>query len=144
MGELLTFSASRQVGYEAIDDVPLSSDEVRICTMYSGISAGTEMTQYRGTNPYLSKRWDADRRLFLDDTDTSLTYPIRNLGYEEVGKVIECGTGVTGIEPGDLVFGTWGHRTHHVTNAEYVRPRLMPQGSDPITGIFSHIGAIAI
>jgi threonine dehydrogenase-like Zn-dependent dehydrogenase len=144
MGELLTFSAPRQVTYETYDDPPLAPDEMRIRTLFSGISAGTEMTQYRGTNPYLTKRWDADQRLFLEDSATSLTYPIRNLGYEEVGEVIEVGSEVGDIAPGALVFGTWGHRTHHVANTDYVRPRLMPPGAEAIFGIFSHIGAIAL
>ena len=31
-------------------------------TWYSGISAGTELTAYRGSNPYLTSTWDPDRR----------------------------------------------------------------------------------
>jgi len=42
----------------------LSHDEVRIRTLLSGVSAGTEMAFYRGTNPYLAKRWDPTSRLF--------------------------------------------------------------------------------
>lgn len=144
MAELLVFSAPYQVDYEPLTDAPLAPDEVRIRTLHSGISAGTEMTQYRGTNPYLLKRWDADRRMFLEDADTSLTYPIRNLGYEEVGEIVEVGSAVADIPLGSYVFGTWGHRTHHVANLDYTRPRLMPPGAEPIFGIFSHIGAIAL
>ena len=55
---------------ELVDDpedraaAPLAAGEVRLRTLYSGISAGTELTAYRGSNPYLTKRWDADTRLF--------------------------------------------------------------------------------
>lgn len=144
MGKMLVFDSPRSVAYETYDDLPLQPDEVRIKTLYSGISAGTELTQYRGTNPYLHKQWDPSRRLFLPEADTSLTYPIRTLGYEEVGEVIEVGTAVDDIPAGSHLFGTWGHRTLHVAKVDYVRPRLMPAGAEPITGIFSHIGAIAL
>ena len=33
---------------------------VRVRTWYSGISAGTELTAYRGSNPYLTSTWDPD------------------------------------------------------------------------------------
>lgn len=144
MGELLMVTAPRQLGYETFDDAPLQPDEVRIKTLYSGISAGTELAQYRGTSPFLHKRWDTDQRLFLPDETTSLTYPIRTLGYEEVGEIVEIGSAVTEVTVGTRLFGTWGHRTHYTATLDYVRPRLMPAGLDPIAGIFSHLGAIAL
>ncbi len=144
MGQVLVLTAPRTPGYQSYDDVPLKPDEVRIRTLYSGISAGTELTLYRGTNPYLSKRWDETRRLFLSDAESSLHYPVTNLGYEEVGEIVEVGADVQDVAVGAQVFGTWGHRTHHVAPLDYVLPRLMPPGADPIFGIFSHLGAIAL
>lgn len=144
MGKLLVFTAPHTTGYQDYEDAPLKPDEVRIKTLYSGISAGTELTFYRGTNPYLSKRWDADHRLFRTEQQATFAYPVTNLGYEEVGEIVEIGTGVTDIPVGTQVFGTWGHRTHFVANLDYVRPRLMPDGADPLFGIFSHLGAIAL
>jgi threonine dehydrogenase-like Zn-dependent dehydrogenase len=144
MGKLLVFSDPRTCAFQEYDDPPLKSDEVRIRTLYSGISAGTELTFYRGTNPYLSKQWDADRRLFVPETSASIKYPVTNLGYEEVGEVIEVGEAIVDVPLGSHVFGTWGHRTHHVANLDYVRPRLMPPDLDPLCGIFSHLGAIAL
>ncbi len=144
MGKLLVLTAPRQLDYQIYDDLPLKPDEVRIKTLYSGISAGTELTFYRGTNPYLTKHWDADKRLFLSGAETSFSYPIMNLGYEEVGEVVEVGSRVTEIAVGTYLFGTWGHRTQYVANLDYARPRLMPEGAQPIFGIFSHLGAIAL
>jgi threonine dehydrogenase-like Zn-dependent dehydrogenase len=80
-------------------DEPASSvgaDQVRIRTLLSGISAGTEMAFYRGTNPYLDKRWDPGTRLFVAGSAHSLEYPITGWGYEEVGEVVEVGTDVAG------------------------------------------------
>jgi threonine dehydrogenase-like Zn-dependent dehydrogenase len=133
----------------AFEDVPLSlgDTDVVIETLASGISAGTELTLYRGTNPYLSKRWDGERRLFHDDGAASLTYPVRTLGYEEVGRVVAIGAaaeGEAGVAVGDLVFGTWGHRTHHVMPVAEALRRRLPRGLEARLGIFSHIGAIAL
>jgi threonine dehydrogenase-like Zn-dependent dehydrogenase len=61
-----------------------------------------------------------------------------------VGEIVEVGSAVTDIALGTRLFGTWGHRTHFVANLDYVRPRLMPDDADPVFGIFSHLGAIAL
>ncbi|MFL6762228.1 MAG: zinc-binding alcohol dehydrogenase [Sphingomicrobium sp.] len=122
----------------------LAPGEVRIETLYSGISAGTELSQYRGTNPFMHRRWDEESRLFIDSEVPSWPYPVRNLGYEEAGEIVEVGSAVTDLEPGQRVFGTWGHRTHHVADAAYARDRIIPEGADPRIGIFSHIGAVAL
>lgn len=106
MSTQLVLIAPRQLGYEDQADLPLKSDEVRLRTLFSDISAGTELTVYRGTNVYMHKRWDADRHLFLPEDVSSWEYPIRNLGYEEVGEVVEVGSDVSDITLGMLVFGT--------------------------------------
>ncbi len=144
MSTLLVLNAPRQLGYEEQPDQELKAGEVRVRTLYSGISAGTEMTIYRGTNVFIHKRWDADRRLFIPGEASSWEYPIRNLGYEEVGEVVEVAVDVKDIQPGMLVYGTWNHRTGTVIPADYARQRQMPVGAEPIFGIFSHIGAVAL
>ena len=144
MGKQLVLTGVRQLEFETFDDAPLQPDEVRIKTIYSGISAGTEMTQYRGTNPFMHKRFDEATRLYLESDTPSWTYPVPNLGYEEVGDVIEVGSAVADIPLGARVFGPWWHRTHFVADVEWVRQRLMPPGANPLIGIFSHIGAVAL
>ncbi len=142
--QALVFTAPQTCGYQSYEAAPLKPDEFRIRTLYSGISAGTELTFYRGTNPYLTKRWHDDTRLFEPDTQATFSYPVTSIGYEEVGEIVEVGSAVTDIAIGTHVFGTWGHRTGYIANGDYVRPRLMPGGADPIFGIFSHLGAIAL
>ncbi|MCB0047091.1 MAG: acetoacetate--CoA ligase [Caldilineaceae bacterium] len=138
------FVAPRQVEIWAVEDRALATDEVRLQTLYSGISAGTELTAYRGSNPYLHKRWDAEQRLFVPDADSSLAYPIIAYGYEECGKVVEIGSDVTRVALGDLIYGTWGHRTRHIVTEAYAAERILPPELDPMLGIFSHIGAIGL
>jgi threonine dehydrogenase-like Zn-dependent dehydrogenase len=143
MTTALILEAPRRLAFEDTPDAPLGPDEVRIATLFSGISAGTELTQYRGTSPFMGKRWDEARRLFVEG-EASWPYPVRTLGYEEVGEIVEVGTGIHDLSPGERVFGTWNHRTHFVAPAAYARERLMPDGADPRIGIFSHIGAVAL
>ncbi len=143
MGRVVTFEAPKRVGIREYEDPPLGPNEVRLRTLYSGISAGTEMTAYRGSNPYLAKRWEPERRLFVQG-DTSLEYPVEGWGYEEVGEVSEVGPGVTEVENGQIVYGTWGHRSTKVVDEDWAAARTLPSGVDPVIGVFSRIGAIAL
>ncbi len=140
----VAFTKPRTIGFAEEADRPLEGDEVRLRTLYSGISAGTELTAYRGSNPYLHKRWDPARRLFVPGEQTSLAYPIRGWGYEEVGEVVETGANAADVPLGARVFGAWGHRSTHIVTADYARARLLPDGLETILGIFSQIGAIAL
>jgi threonine dehydrogenase-like Zn-dependent dehydrogenase len=144
MGKVLVFTEPRTVGFESYDDLPLKPHEVRLRTLYSGISAGTELTAYRGSNPYLHKQWDPSRKLFVPSEQPSLTYPVSGWGYEEVGEVVELGSEVNDVSLGDVIFGTWGHRTHHIVEEEYARDRVQVKSLDTVFGIFSQIGSIAI
>lgn len=35
------------------------------------------------------------------------------------------------VRVGQRVFGTWGHRTHHVARSDFARDRLLPEDADP-------------
>ena len=144
MGKAVVFTNPKTVGFESYDDRRLEPHEVRLQTLYSGISAGTELTAYRGSNPYLHKQWDSTRKLFIPGEQTTLTYPISGWGYEEVGEVIEIGSDIKDVSMGDVIFGVWGHRTHHIVEESYARDRIQAKSLDAIFGIFSHIGAITL
>lgn len=143
MGYLVRFTSPRHA--EIIDqpDVEPGPGEVLITTRYSGISAGTELTAYRGTNPYLSHRWDADTRLFVEGEPTH-SYPLDGWGYEEVGEISSVGAGVDAALVGRLVWGAWGHRSTAIRTAEWAEHRMMPGANDDVVGIFAKIGAIAL
>ncbi len=140
---VVALRAPRQVELIEAPSRELGPDEVRLRTLYSGVSAGTEMAFYRGTNPYLHKSWDPEQRLFVGGEPQSIAYPLLTWGYEEVGEVVEVGAHVD-VPRGTHVFGTWGHRSEHIAPASYLARRILPIDSEPVLGIFSHIGAIAL
>src|SRR5215211_1064524 len=125
MGAVLVFEAPYRIAIAEEAEPALGAGEVRLRTLFSGISAGTELTAYRGTNPYLHKRWDANRRLFVADERDGSEYPLTGWGYEEVGEIVEAGEDVTDLSVGQRIYGVWGHRASHVVSAEYARSRLL-------------------
>jgi len=147
----LRFVAPRQVDLAPARPEALSPGHVRVRTLYSGISAGTELTAYRGSNVYLHKRWDARQRLFLPGEHT-VSYPIVGWGYSEVGEVVEvadhdpevAGPTAARPRPGDVVAGIWGHRSEAVVAADDLAGRQLPAGVDPVLGVFARVGAIAL
>jgi 2-desacetyl-2-hydroxyethyl bacteriochlorophyllide A dehydrogenase len=140
--EVVSLAAPYDVGLVTYDPQPLVPGSVRVRTWYSGVSAGTELTAYRGTNPYLSRTWDAGRRLFVDGPPT-FAYPVQGWGYSEVGQVVEAGDGVTRPAAGDVVHGIWGHRSEAVLPAAAVAERIWT-GQDPLSGTFAWVGSIAL
>ena len=142
MSRRVTFPRARSVEVVEDDDPPLSPGEVRVRTLFSGISAGTELTSFRGTSPHVTKHWDAGSRLFADGAGEP-AFPVDVLGYEEVGDVTEV-AGPDGVAVGDRIWGTWGHRSTAVLSASEAATRMLPADADPRIGIFSHIGAVAL
>ena len=61
----LLLKAPRELAFEPLESRRSRPDEVRIRTLYSGVSAGTELSQFRGTNPFMNRRWDETSRLFV-------------------------------------------------------------------------------
>lgn len=147
---VVRFSAPRQVDVVEVDSAALASGELRVRTLFSGISAGTELTAYRGTNVYLRKQWDSRQRLFTS-SEQGWTYPLSGWGYSEVGMVsevapdAELGDGSrSGPAVGDLVYGIWGHRSEAVLPVASVSGKRLPVGVEPMHGVFARVGAIAL
>ncbi len=141
--EVMVIREPGVVGFDRYRPGPIPAWEVRGKTLYSGISAGTEMTIYRGSNPYAHKHWDATLKLFLPEAGERGLYPAV-VGYEEVGVITDVGADVKGVKVGDMVWGSWGHRTEFVQHGDVARANLLPPGIDPRCGIFARIGAIAL
>ena len=147
MAYLVELTEPRNVGIRTYPTPEVGPGDVLVRTLYSGISAGTELATYRGTNPYLEKRWDPELALFLPG-ETTFRYPVDVWGYSEVGVIEEVGEAVgpevADLAPGDQVWGIWGHRSHAVLPADRLVGHLMPPGLDPVVGTFDRVGAVAL
>ncbi len=122
-----------QAYFFSYEEGPPPPDHFRIETLYTGISAGTELTFLHGTNPYLSARWDAEMGIFRHD-EAALHYPIPFLGYMEVGRVVESRTPM--VQEGDLVAMTYGHKSGHTANPLEEFYVKLPDHLDPLLGIY--------
>ncbi|MFD6533331.1 zinc-binding alcohol dehydrogenase [Streptomyces sp. NPDC060184] len=146
MERVVQFTGPRQVEVAEHESAALPAGHLRVRTRYSGISAGTELTAYRGTNPYLTRTWDAEARLFRDGA-AGIEYPVAGWGYSEVGEVTEVSSELVDVPGmpvvGDLVWGIWGHRSEGIVPAERMVGHTLPAGLEPLAGAFARVGAIA-
>jgi threonine dehydrogenase-like Zn-dependent dehydrogenase len=124
-------------------DVELEDGQVRIDTAYTGLSAGTELSWFKGTNPFLGRCFDRELGLFTDGRDGAATspYPVVRVGYMECGRVSESRS--AGLPVGTPVAAAYGHATGYVADpaTEHVVP--LPADLDPVLGVYvAHMGPI--
>ncbi|KRB58270.1 glycosyl transferase family 1 [Rhizobium sp. Root708] len=123
------------------EEGPTPDGQVRLETLYTGLSAGTELTFLKNTNPYFHSRFDGGRGVFLRN-EPDLHYPVPFLGYMEVARVAESKT--TGFFEGQIVAGTFGHKSGHTADPYHETLIAFPDDIDPILGIFAaQMGPIA-
>jgi 2-desacetyl-2-hydroxyethyl bacteriochlorophyllide A dehydrogenase len=106
-GRTVQLAEDGRVATVRYEPAPMADGLVRIRTVRSAISSGTEMTFYgrSATNVYLHKRWNEELRLF-EAGRVSMSYPLV-IGYRAAGQVIE--TRSPAVAVGMRVFGTWRH-----------------------------------
>ena len=75
MGHVVQFIAPFQVEIAEYQERDLNPNEVRLATLYSGISSGTELSHYRGTNPGRGKTHDPEMQLFKPGASKPNTKP---------------------------------------------------------------------
>jgi len=118
---------------------PVTDGTFRARTLYSGLSAGTELSFFKGTNPFLTARWDTELGLFRPDT--SAGYPVAKLGYMQVGEVVE--SAAPSVPAGSTVAMTYGHRTGYLGDPLVDRVVPLPAALDPMLGVYAaHMGPI--
>ena len=139
---VVSLAGPRRISLEPCPPDPLGPGQVRVRTSYSGISAGTELTLYRGSNPRLSKDWDDAARMFVP-RQTPVPYPLIGFGYEEVGEVVEVGAGCHRPPPGAARLGHLGAPGRGRARRR-ARSHPLPAGLDPLAAVFARPGAIAL
>lgn len=130
-------------GFNQVEQVPTGLERVdllprqmRIATLCSAISAGTELSYLKGTNPFLYKQLDEDR-LFVDKP--SKGYP-QDSGYMQTGMVVE--SSIEDVPEGSIVAMAYGHKNMHIAD-EGDRYTVLPEWMDPEVGtLVAHMGPI--
>jgi len=125
-GRTVRILESGDVDCHAYPVAPLGPGHVRVRTVRSAISPGTELT-YIGagaTNPYLHKRWDPDLRVFVAGKP-SVEYPIV-FGYRAAGEVVESTASAAPV--GARVYGKWRHTEFVALPADVAIEQRIPDG----------------
>jgi threonine dehydrogenase-like Zn-dependent dehydrogenase len=120
-----------------IPPVPPGGFSVR--TLFSGVSAGTELSYVKGTHPALHARFDPVLGLF--GGPPADPYPVTRLGYMEVARVEQSRT--PAVAEGAVLAMTYGHRTAYLGDPLRDRVVPLPGDLDPLLGIYvAHMGPI--
>src|SRR5215203_6752238 len=121
----LWFTAPRTATLCAETVEPPGPGEVRVKTIASAVSAGTEMLVYRGEVP-------RDLPLDLPTLAGSYGFPIK-YGYAAAGRVLDTGPGVENLSEGDPVFVHHPHQDLFVVPAQM--PVRLPDDLEPEVGV---------
>jgi 2-desacetyl-2-hydroxyethyl bacteriochlorophyllide A dehydrogenase len=124
----LVFTGKQQVSVEVFDPQPVAADEVRVKSLYTLMSTGTE-------NIVFNRLFDAGTH--WDDWVKYPFYP----GYSAVGRVIEVGSGVRDLPVGTVV-GSWApHASEFVAPANSVY--VVPSGIEAQQAVWFVLAQIA-
>lgn len=137
----IMYEGPRQLKVIDMPVLPMGDKQIRLKSICSGVSHGTEMNVYRGLAPFFRKKQDPVTRLFLKaEEDETWEYPIRSfdpgvwyMGYASVGEVVEVGKEVYNVKAGDIVVCSAPHQEENVINA--ADAVVLPKDIAPEAGI---------
>ena len=142
--KIMVYDGPEKLHVEEVPDYgKIGNDEVRIKTLYSGVSHGTEMAIYRGVAPFFGREQDGATRIFKDapKDGSGWKYPIRSngegvwyMGYSNVGEITEVGSDVKNFKVGDIVHTSAPHQSMVVMH--HAGCNLLPKGLKPEYGVF--------
>ncbi len=127
MPEAVWFAGPQRVEIRQEPAAPVGPDDVRVCALVSGVSAGSELLVYRGGAP-------RDLQPDLPTVSGDFGFPIK-FAYASVGRVIEVGSRVSALAVDDLVFVHHPHQTGYVVPADV--PIRLPDGLPADVGVFA-------
>lgn len=120
------FAGARQAELRDEELPEIGPEDVRVRSVASAISHGTEMLVYRGQVP-------PEMELDLPTLRGGFGFPVK-YGYASTGRVVEAGSTVRDLAVGDLVFALHPHQTEYVVPASF--PVLIPDGIEPERAVF--------
>ncbi|MDP8969788.1 MAG: zinc-binding alcohol dehydrogenase, partial [Actinomycetota bacterium] len=107
--------------------------QILVQTLATGLSAGTELSLLKGTDPHHRVGFDPELRVF-DALAPTAGYPIPAMGYMEVARVAQ--SRADGFATGQVVAMAYGHRTAHVADPGQETVVAVPSGLDPLLGVY--------
>jgi len=142
MSRAVVLVSPRNIALQEVEVPAPGPRQIRVRTLFSGISHGTEMAWYRGTAPGWTKHLVDG--LYAEGPEPRTEHPLC-LGYEEVAEVVEVGSEVTEVAVGDRITSAYGHREEAVLNVEgndYLF--TLPPETEPERFIFLALGGVAL
>lgn len=143
MAKQLVFLAPKQVGYQQKVVAEPAAGEIRIRTLLSGISHGTEMVAWHGNSPFINQKIIEGRFFVPKEADDADFYPFCYAGYDLVGEVVSIGEGVTDFQPGDHIFAQIPHQTEALLRADDPEIFLLQPTTLPEDAIMASLAAVA-
>ncbi len=105
--------APGRLEWREYEETPVGAGDVRVASEHAAAKHGTEMSFFKGyANPRGS--YDRDLGLFTGEGRADAEYGVGNMF---AGSVVETGTAVSGLRPGDRVFAYGHFRESHVLPA---------------------------
>src|SRR5215218_2762312 len=111
MPKRLAAVAPRQAALVDYEDATLGRTEVKVRVEYASPKHGTEVSIFRGEDPFVADLFDEDWRLFLErkpDVRETENEDMLALGNQWVGVIVEKGGDVEELRVGDRVCGYGG------------------------------------
>jgi len=124
----LWFLHQKEVGFREEELDTTRGNEILVETLYSGISHGTERLIYRG-----EVAEGLQLNSLIKTIKGQFPFPVK-YGYSNVGKVVDTGEKVSGLQKGDVIFAFNPHETKYVIpEKEAVK---LPADISPLHGVF--------
>lgn len=142
-GRTVQVTAAGAVECITLEPAPLAEGHIRIRTVRSALSPGTEATFVgrSATNVHLTRRWNDELRLFEEGPSaTALPMPF---GYRAAGVVVE--SAAEAVPTGARIWGNWRHTELVVLSVAQAASQVLPDALGWDDGVdIGQMGPIAL
>lgn len=126
---MLVYPKVRSASLETVHLPPFADTDIRIKSLFSGISRGTESLVFNGKIP--ENEW---QRMRCPHQRGNFSFPV-SYGYSLVGKVIAVGKSVKKILQGDIIFALHPHQ--NLIQINETAANRLPDGLAPRRAVLS-------
>lgn len=135
MSEKLFIAEPGKVGFRQVDVAAPGPRQVRVRTLLSAISHGTEMTSFLGRSPFIASTITPERVFVPKPADAPPFYPFEWAGYDLYTEVTAVGGDVREYRVGDRVYVPRPHQTEYLfdeTDGEMLKLKPETPGESAI------------